>query len=71
MSIFSSCVAAPYSGVITYSETSECSTISVSLWPMPERLDDDQVEAAAADVDAGPDVGDRARCAWRVASERM
>ena len=36
MSIFSSCVAAPYSAVITYSETSACSVISVSLWPMPE-----------------------------------
>ena len=36
MSIFSNCVAAPNSGVITYNETSECSKISVSLCPIPE-----------------------------------
>ena len=29
ISIFSNCVAAPYSGVITYKEMSECSNISV------------------------------------------
>ncbi len=36
MSIFSSCDAAPNSGVITYSETSTCGTIAASPWPMPE-----------------------------------
>ncbi|MNK86487.1 hypothetical protein D3C87_1064000 [compost metagenome] len=36
MSIFSNCVAAPNSGVITYNETSECSIISVSDWPIPD-----------------------------------
>ena len=72
MSIFSSCVAAPYSAVITYSETSECSTISVSDWPIPGRLDDDEVEARRlADVDRLLHVGDSARLDWRVASERM
>ncbi len=36
MSIFSSCDAAPNSGVITYSETSTSGTIAASPWPMPE-----------------------------------
>ncbi|GAL73267.1 hypothetical protein JCM19302_169 [Jejuia pallidilutea] len=36
ISIFSSWVAAPNSGVITYKDTSECSIISVSLCPIPE-----------------------------------
>ena len=36
MSIFSNCVAAPNSGVITYKEVSECSIISVSDCPIPE-----------------------------------
>ncbi len=36
MSIFSSWVAAPYSGVITYIDKSEKSTISVSDWPIPD-----------------------------------
>jgi len=36
ISIFSNCVAAPYSGVITYKDTSECSSISVSDWPIPD-----------------------------------
>jgi hypothetical protein len=36
MSIFSSWVAAPYSLVITYRATSECSVISVSDCPMPK-----------------------------------
>jgi hypothetical protein len=35
MSIFSSCDEAPNSGVITYSDTSECATIAASPWPMP------------------------------------
>ena len=35
MSIFSSCVAAPYSAVITYSDASLWSVISVSDCPMP------------------------------------
>ena len=35
MSIFSSWLAAPYSLVITYSDRSTRSTISVSDWPMP------------------------------------
>ena len=36
ISIFSNCVAAPNSGVITYNETSECSKISVSDCPIPD-----------------------------------
>jgi hypothetical protein len=36
MSIFSSCDAAPNSGVITYSETSTSGTMAASPWPMPE-----------------------------------
>ena len=36
MSIFSSWVAAPNSGVMTYRDTSLWSMISVSLWPIPE-----------------------------------
>ena len=35
MSIFSSCEAAPYSGVMTYSATSTNGTIAASPWPMP------------------------------------
>ena len=35
MSIFSSWEAAPYSGVMTYSETSTSGTIAASPWPMP------------------------------------
>ena len=35
MSIFSSCEAAPNSGVITYSEWSTNGTIAASPWPMP------------------------------------
>src|SRR5690554_7623467 len=36
ISIFSNCVAAPNSGVITYKLTSECSIISVSDCPIPD-----------------------------------
>ncbi len=36
MSIFSSWLAAPNSGVITYSETSTNGTMAASPWPMPE-----------------------------------
>jgi hypothetical protein len=36
MSIFSSWLAAPYSGVITYRLRSACGTIAASPWPMPE-----------------------------------
>jgi hypothetical protein len=36
MSIFSSWLAAPYSGVITYIGTSTSGTIAASPWPMPE-----------------------------------
>ncbi len=36
MSIFSSCEAAPNSGVITYSDTSTSGAIAASPWPMPE-----------------------------------
>ena len=35
MSIFSSCEAAPNSGVITYSETSASGTTAASPWPIP------------------------------------
>jgi hypothetical protein len=33
---FSSCEAAPNSGVITYIDTSTCGTMAASPWPMPE-----------------------------------
>ena len=36
MSIFSSWLAAPNSGVITYMGTSTCGTMAASPWPMPE-----------------------------------
>ena len=36
MSIFSNCVEAPYSGVITYIETSAISVISEPDCPIPE-----------------------------------
>ncbi len=36
MSIFSSCDAAPNSGVMTYSEVSTSGTMADSPWPMPE-----------------------------------
>ena len=36
MSIFSSWLAAPNSGVITYSDVSTSGTIAASPWPMPE-----------------------------------
>ena len=36
MSIFSSWLAAPNSGVITYSDTSTCGTTAASPCPMPE-----------------------------------
>jgi hypothetical protein len=36
MSIFSSWLAAPNSGVITYIGTSTCGTMAASPWPMPE-----------------------------------
>ena len=36
MSIFSSWLAAPNSGVITYSVASTSGTIAASPWPMPE-----------------------------------
>ncbi len=36
MSIFSSWLAAPYSGVITYRLRSTCGTTAASPWPMPE-----------------------------------
>ena len=36
MSIFSSWLAAPNSGVITYSDTSTSGTIAASPWPMPD-----------------------------------
>ena len=35
MSIFSSCEAAPNSGVITYSDTSARPVTPASPWPMP------------------------------------
>ncbi len=36
MSIFSSWLAAPYSGVITYIGISTCGTMAASPWPIPE-----------------------------------
>ena len=72
MSIFSSCVGAPKSGVITYSETSEWSTISVSDCPIPEVSRITRSKPATLRIDeASRTCPDNARFAWRVASERM
>ena len=72
MSIFSSCVAAPNSGVITYNDTSLWSMISVSLWPMPLVSSTIKSNWAAFKMSrASWTWRDRARLDWRVASERM
>ena len=72
MSIFSSWLAAPNSGVITYSETSTSGTIAASPWPMPEvsmtiRSKPATLHAAIASGSAC----DTSQPASRVASERM
>ncbi len=45
MSIFSSWLAAPNSGVITYSGTSTSGTMAASPWPMPEVSTTIRIEA--------------------------
>ena len=59
MSIFSSWLAAPNSGVITYIGTSTSGTIAASPWPMPEVSTIDQVEAGR--LAGGEHVGQRRR----------
>jgi hypothetical protein len=65
MSIFSSWLAAPNSGVITYSGTSTSGTMAASPWPMPEVSTIDQVEAGH--LAGGDHVGQRADLAAEVA----
>ena len=65
MSIFSSCDAAPNSGVITYSEVSTNGTIAASPWPMPgvstmTRSLPAALHAAIASVRPVRHLGDRA-----------
>ena len=72
MSIFSSCEAAPNSGVITYSEVSTNGTMAASPWPMPEvstmiRSKPESVQAAITSGSAP----DSSLPVSRVASERM
>jgi len=72
MSIFSSWLAAPNSGVITYSETSTSGTMAASPWPMPEvsttiRSKPASLQAASASGRAS----EISEPAARVASERM
>ena len=72
MSIFSSWLAAPYSGVITYMGTSTCGTMAASPWPMPEvstmiRSNPAALQAAMTSGSAGL----ISLPVSRVASERM
>ena len=72
MSIFSSCDAAPNSGVITYSDTSACGTIAASPWPMPDVSTITRSKPAA--LHAAMASGNAALislAASRVASDRM
>ena len=72
MSIFSSCVAAPYSGVITYKLASLWSRISVSLCPMPEVSRIMRSNPATFKMsNAFCTWALRAKFAWRVAKERI
>ena len=72
MSIFSSCVAAPNSGVITYKDTSQCSVISVSDWPMPDVSTIIRSKPAALQISIDScTYFESARLACLVASERM
>ncbi len=55
MSIFSSCIEAPYSGVMTYTDWSARSAISLSRLPGARRLHQHEAEAGGdADVDRRP-----------------
>ncbi len=72
ISIFSSCVAAPYSGVITYMERLQWSMISVSDCPMPDVSSMMRSNPAACNiVSASFTYFDMARFDCRVASERI
>jgi hypothetical protein len=73
MSIFSSWLAAPNSGVITYSDTSTKRHDRRVALADAGGLDDDQVEARqlAGGDDVGQRGGDRSEPVSRVASERM
>ncbi len=72
MSIFSSCEAAPNSGVITYIETSTKGTMAASPWPMPEVST--MTRSKPASLQAAMTSGSAAEISEpvsRVASERM
>ena len=72
MSIFSSCEAAPNSGVITYSGTSTCGTMAASPWPMP--LVSTMMRSKPAALHAASTSGKACEISLpksRVASERM
>ena len=72
MSIFSSCDAAPNSGVITYSETSTCGTDRCVALPDTRRLDDDEIVSGGLAVAiASGSAFEISLPASRVASERM
>src|SRR5437868_5974807 len=72
MSIFSSWLAAPYSAVITYSDRSARSTISVSLCPMPAVSTTTRSKPTARySAMTSASTALVARCWRRVASERM
>jgi hypothetical protein len=72
MSIFSSCEAAPNSGVITYSDRSASGTIADSPWPIPEVSTMMRSNPASrhAAITSGS-AADSSVAASRVASERM
>ena len=72
MSIFSSWLAAPNSGVITYSDASTSGTIAASPWPMPDVST--MTRSKPATLHAAMTSGsafDTSLPASRVASERM
>ncbi|MCY1370150.1 hypothetical protein D9M69_572330 [compost metagenome] len=72
MSIFSSWLAAPNSGVITYMGTSTCGTMAASPWPMPEVST--TIRSKPATLQAATASGRAALISLpksRVASERM
>ena len=70
MSIFSSCEAAPNSGVITYREASTKGTTPASPWPMPgvSTITRSKPPALSTSITSGRCSG--SSCAPRVASER-
>ncbi len=72
MSIFSSWLAAPYSGVITYIGTSTSGAIAASPWPMPEVSTITRSKPAALQLAiTSGSAALTSRPVSRVASERM